>query len=130
VSQCPSHMVIYLIQLDEVIIKATPNNNKLTQDSLTLTANHQIFPPQVVQPPFSNRQSTENRNKPTTIACTARRGKKVKCDSRRPTCSQCQEDGQLSCNHVRWKKTGLPRGYVRTLEAQKCVDIPFSESSS
>ncbi|KIW31301.1 uncharacterized protein PV07_02959 [Cladophialophora immunda] len=90
----------------------------LMQPSPASPANHQIFPPPPARPPVSRRQSTQGGNRPTTIACAACRKKKVKCDSRRPSCSQCQEDGQAVCEYVGWKKTGLPRGYVRNLEAQ------------
>ncbi|OAP54543.1 hypothetical protein AYL99_10991 [Fonsecaea erecta] len=83
----------------------------------------QIFSEQTVRPPpFSRRRSSQigggGGNRPMTIACAACRRKKIKCDSRRPSCSQCLEDGQASCMYVEWKKTGLPRGYVRNLEAQ------------
>jgi hypothetical protein len=119
-SQCSSHMVIYLTQLDEVIIKATPNNNKLMQESLTSSSNHQIFPPHAVRPPFSNRQSTQNGNKPMKIAYAARRRKKVRCDSRRPTCSQCQEDGQPSCAQV----CGMEEDWIAT---RLCPNLGSSE---
>lgn len=50
-------------------------------------------------------------------ACAPCRRRKTKCDATRPVCSQCQAAG-AACQYVEHKKTGLPHGYVRSLEAE------------
>lgn len=69
----------------------------------------------------ARRGSQEDTNeipKPKRIACVLCRKRKLKCDSKRPSCSTCvrlQHD--CSYDEVR-KKSGPKRGYVKALEAR------------
>ncbi|ORE03668.1 hypothetical protein BCV72DRAFT_27847 [Rhizopus microsporus var. microsporus] len=51
----------------------------------------------------------------TTRACVYCRKKKIKCDGRHPTCSNCLQL-QLNCVYAESKKRGPRKGYVQTLE--------------
>ncbi|CEJ00562.1 hypothetical protein RMCBS344292_14615 [Rhizopus microsporus] len=51
----------------------------------------------------------------TTRACVYCRKKKIRCDGRYPTCSNCLQL-QLNCEYAESKKRGPRKGYVQTLE--------------
>ncbi|KAH8819245.1 fungal-specific transcription factor domain-containing protein [Xylogone sp. PMI_703] len=79
------------------------------------------------RPGAPSRSHSSTKTGAAIIACATCRTKKIKCDSGRPICGQCKTDG-AACKYVEWKKTGLPRGYVRSLEAQvKALKVELEE---
>lgn len=66
----------------------------------------------------SSQEDTNDIPKPKRIACVLCRKRKLKCDSKRPSCSTCTRlQHDCSYDEVR-KKSGPKRGYVKALEAR------------
>lgn len=57
----------------------------------------------------------------SVVACVECRKRKTKCDAGKPSCSQCDRDS-INCSYRAWNKTGLRRGYVRSLETRIGMD--------
>ncbi|KAJ2981628.1 hypothetical protein NQ176_g1910 [Zarea fungicola] len=65
----------------------------------------------------SGAGSGDGWKRTTSKSCIECRRKKIKCDTGRPACAQCVA-ASSTCGYAHAKRTGLPRGYVRGLEAK------------
>jgi hypothetical protein len=59
-----------------------------------------------------------SKAKPTQIACTLCRRRKIKCDGGIPSCGRCKKLNSECMYHENRRKSGPRRGYVKGLETR------------